>query len=245
MYVLKNEGTAFPFPLNRVPAYPAMSIVDHVNHSALTLGIVDNDAQALRAIVASLRQLLPEASFPLVKTKGAPVPELCADERVRPEIMLVDMSLEDMPGISLCAELSRRYSDMKLLAMTSYALDRYAARAAEAGAQGLTHKGDVRRMAQAIVAVRNAGVWNAECPGVTFPTRAEAYARSRGAKPKVLSVQESAVVEQCAQGLTDAEIAQALGLSVTTVHTYLNRAKDKLEARNRANLVALWLRQRM
>jgi PAS domain S-box-containing protein len=58
-----------------------------------------------------------------------------------------------------------------------------------------------------------------------------------------LSPREREIVEQIARGESGEEIAARLGLSPETVRTHVRNAKEKLEARNRAQLVAIALAQ--
>ena len=58
-----------------------------------------------------------------------------------------------------------------------------------------------------------------------------------------LSRREREIVEQVARGESGEEIAARLGLSPETVRTHVRNAKEKLEARNRAQLVAIALAQ--
>jgi DNA-binding CsgD family transcriptional regulator len=57
--------------------------------------------------------------------------------------------------------------------------------------------------------------------------------------PAGLAAREVECIALAAQGLTDEKIARALSIGATSAHEYLNRARDKLQAKNRTELVAL------
>ena len=60
-------------------------------------------------------------------------------------------------------------------------------------------------------------------------------------EPGKLSARERELVTLVAQGRTDAQIAAQLFISVRTVHTHLNRIRDKTGRRRRADLTRLAL----
>jgi DNA-binding CsgD family transcriptional regulator len=61
-----------------------------------------------------------------------------------------------------------------------------------------------------------------------------------GSSPR-LSLRETEIVDHLVRGLTNAEIARALGISEKTVKNHVNHIYAKLHTRNRAETVALWL----
>ena len=64
-----------------------------------------------------------------------------------------------------------------------------------------------------------------------------------GAAPLRLGGREAEVVRLAAQGLTDKEIAERLGISLGTVGTYWKRALERLDAHSRTQAVALLAEQ--
>jgi DNA-binding CsgD family transcriptional regulator len=61
--------------------------------------------------------------------------------------------------------------------------------------------------------------------------------------PEALSARERQLVALVAQGRTDAEIAEQLVISVSTVRTHLDRIRDKSGCRRRADLTRLALQE--
>lgn len=126
--------------------------------------------------------------------------------------------------------------------MTSFPLDEYAADAATAGAQAIVSKNDLQGLQDTIRLAATGGTGSFE--GLRFPTAAQAFARILR-EPKTgiarLSGREIEIIELCRQGNTSTLIAERTGLTVASVNTYLQRACEKLGARNRVQLVSMWL----
>ena len=117
-----------------------------------------------------------------------------------------------------------------------------AADAAMAGAQAIVSKNDPQGLQDTIRLAATGGTGSFE--GLRFPTAAQAFARILR-EPKTgiarLSGREIEIIELCRQGDTSTLIAERTGLTVASVNTYLQRACEKLGARNRVQLVSMWL----
>lgn len=212
---------------------------------APTIGIMDNDRQALLAIASGLRKLLPDFRLLWAVDTATAAITRCTSRMTQPTVMLADMSMEDIAGIATCRTIRRETSNVAILAMSSFLLDTYASDAADAGTQGIVSKRDTRRIAKAIEAVAAGHTWNdASNPSLAFrsPPSAQAWVRSH--KSVTLSSAQTQVVELCSQGHGVTQIAAAIGVSEATVKTHLARAKEKLGAKNRAELIAAWIRLR-
>ncbi|MFB1410846.1 MULTISPECIES: response regulator [Bifidobacterium] len=73
-------------------------------------------------------------------TDGTDAVSRCLSERDRPEIVLVDMSLEGMQGPTVCRIVREHCSMMPIVAMTAFSTNMYRSIAARAGAQGMVSK---------------------------------------------------------------------------------------------------------
>lgn len=66
--------------------------------------------------------------------------ERCLDPRHAPNLLLTDMSMEELSGVSVCSAILARTNRVAILAITSFSLRVHARKAAEAGAQGIVSK---------------------------------------------------------------------------------------------------------
>ncbi|KAB8290984.1 DNA-binding response regulator [Bifidobacterium avesanii] len=217
-----------------------------------TLAMVDNDPLVLQLLGIRLRQLLPGWTVLWTAARGEDVLVRWKVDGRRPDVLLVDMSMESMSGPALCREVRLRGEKPAILAMTAFSIGRYAADAARAGAQGIVAKHDTVRLAEAIRGVAGGGRWSDDGAGedasARFDTAHDAYLRIQGERPTgvaALNDTERRLVDLCARGYTSDRIARETGRGVSTVNTHLERAVRKSGAGNRLELVTMWLRERM
>lgn len=221
--------------------------------NVVRMGIVDNDRFALSALATVLNRELNADKITLLWTacSGTEALQLCSQSKTRPDILLVDISMEDVSGVRVCRTLRYDNPSIKLLAMTSFTLETYVRQVAAAGAQGIVAKNNPQEIAQAIRTVSSGKCWIPKIENTAgnsdmyqFTTAGEAYQQAHKNPTHELSARETQIVDRCAKGQTYAEIATALEISEATVRTYIERARTKLGASNRLELVAMWLDER-
>ena len=208
-----------------------------------TVAIVDNDSWTISALRMFLNTKLPSAEIIWSALLGQEALEKIGEEP-RPHVLLVDMSLSDMRGADVIRRIRRYDQTVILLAITAFPLEQYAMQASVAGAQALISKRYPKQIADSIDAA-DASWSGPDVDGVPFQTAKQAFYRVSAEKLsgiESLTTTEQRVVELCAQGFTSVEIAHAMGNAVATVNTHLRRALDKTGARNRTQLVAMWVR---
>lgn len=215
----------------------------------IAVGMVDNDVLTLGALRALLTRM-DGIRVAWVTGNGGDAIDLCRDPHSRPDVLLVDMSMEPMLGADVCARIRGAGLRVGLVCITSFALRTYAAGAAGAGAQAIVSKTDLPGIRDAIRSAARGQASPSPVPGVTFhdvgatidaPDVAHAdHANQTGACPTgTLSARELQIIRMLADGVETEGISRALSLSRYTVATYIRRACDKLGARNRTHLIAL------
>jgi DNA-binding NarL/FixJ family response regulator len=166
--------------------------------------------------------------------------------RLRPDVCLFDIRMPELDGI----EVTRRLAGpdvadpLAVVVITTFDLDEYVHGALKAGARGFLLKdAGPDLLAQA---VRSAASGDALiAPSVTarlLSTFSELgpSAREPAAQPiEPLTEREEEVLVTVARGRTNAEIADELSISLSTVKTHLASLMNKLGARNRVEL-AMW-----
>ena len=159
-------------------------------------------------------------------------------ERLRPDVVLLDVRMPVTDGITAAARISKR---TKVLMLTSADDRKIVAGAIRAGAHGYLVHGnfDVWELASAIRLV-HAGE-SVLSPAATGPLMALVRGEAEDDdKRRVLSAREREVMELVVSGLSNPVIAERMFVSEKTVKNHINRIYAKLGAANRAEAVATW-----
>lgn len=215
--------------------------------SVVRVGLVDNDRFALAALVGFVKARCAGVEIIWAVDGGDRAVELCRSLRTRPDVALVDMSMGDVGGVDVIRRIRGRDDSIVLIGMTSFPVGEYREAARDAGAQAVVSKGDAAQVRGALRACAE-GRLPGEADGVpapqVFDTPAEAFVRVVRSNPAgfdLLNDTEGQIIDLCRRGLSSSQIAERLGVSAATVDTHLSRAARKVGARNRVQLVAMWM----
>ncbi len=197
--------------------------------------LIVDDHPVVRAGLASLIDAEPDLEVCGQCSDAASA--LDAVGRVRPDLVLVDLSLGESSGLELLKALEQR--EFVTLVVSMHADLIWVERALRAGARGYVHKGGATRdVVTAIHHVRGGGMWVSESmseqllerrlsPGTHAPDEAPVTA---------LSDRELEVFLGIGNALTTQQIAEQLHISPKTVQTYRQRIKMKLGLSTAAEL---------
>lgn len=203
----------------------------------IRIGIVDDQA----LIRSGLRLILEiESDLEVVGEAADGADGVTLAETEHPDVLLMDIRMPHMDGI----EATRRILEgapphPKVVMLTTFDLDEYVFDALRAGASGFLLK-DVPPD-ELVHAIRVVAEGHALLsPTVTKRLIAE-FAATPTAKPSVsieaLTERELDVLRALARGLSNAEIAEELFVSETTVKTHISHILTKLELRDRVQAV--------
>jgi DNA-binding NarL/FixJ family response regulator len=161
--------------------------------------------------------------------------------RFTPDVVLMDVRMPDLDGITATRELSRMAPGVRVLILTTFEQDDYVFGALRAGASGFLVKR--ARPEELIAAVRTIAAGDALLsPSVTrrvIDRMAQQPSPEFGDKGKLdeLTAREREVFELIARGLSNREIAAALVVEESTIRTHVKRILMKLDLRDRVQAV--------
>jgi len=162
-----------------------------------------------------------------------------------PDVLLVDLGLQDISGLEIIRFVAARYPDCNMLVVSIFGDEEHVLPALEAGARGFLLKGTLTRdITFDIRELSNGGsplspiiarqVLKRLRPAAVAP--AEAANASADAN-YTLTPREVEILRLIARGFSYAETAELLGISVQTVHTHLKRIYVKLAVHSKTEAV--------
>jgi DNA-binding NarL/FixJ family response regulator len=211
--------------------------------STLRVLIVDDQA-LVRAGFAMI--LSTEPDIEVVGEAGTGVEALTAVRELSPDVVLMDIRMPQMDGITATRELSERAAGHgavpRVIILTTFDLDEYVYDALRAGASGFLLKDTpADDLADAVRVVARGDALLS--PSITRKLVQE-FAKTPPAPTPAsgledLTDREEEVLCQVARGLSNAEIAETLYVSETTIKTHVSHILTKLQLRDRVQAVVI------
>lgn len=167
--------------------------------------------------------------------------------RLKPDIVLLDIRLPDGSGLDACQQILGINPEIKILILTSVIDDNLVYEAMSKGAHGyLLKEINSEGLCQALINVANGKfILDPSLTGrVLNIMRAGSNPLTGEDKLSVLSAQESRVLALVAEGNTNKEIAEQLGLSDKTVKNYVSNMFEKLKIHRRSQAAVLYAKRR-
>lgn len=169
-----------------------------------------------------------------------------------PDVILMDVRMPVMDGLDATARIKQLYPSIRILILTTYDQDSYAFGGLSAGASGFLLKdvktkdlcraihsvydGDAILTPRITKEVIRRGVPNVSINADTLAIRS---------KFDSLGPREFEVSALVSEGMTNAEIAQRLGMQLEAVKKAVSRSLAKLDVKERVNIAVLWYKAGM
>jgi len=185
-------------------------------------------------VVEGLRVLLQnETDITIVGSSGTAAACLEYFASNKADVLLADINLPDMSGVDLCQLIKTRHKEVMVLALSTFNQGIYMNKVMENGGSGYLLKNITRQeLIDGIKTVNSGGVYFSFEAGKIYKTTLE-----KNSHQPVLTKREKEIVKLIAEGLTNAQIAQQLFLSVDTVDTHRKNLYTKLNVKNTALLI--------
>jgi DNA-binding NarL/FixJ family response regulator len=162
-------------------------------------------------------------------------------KRKTPDLLLLDLSMPRMSGISVIKDIKSQFPEVRILALTIHESDQYVLEAFEAGADGYCIKDASRdELMMAISSVLEGKKYIS--PGIADNVMEGYLEGSRRLKTKssweTITQREREVLKLLAEGYLNKEIADFLNISVKTVEKHRANIMNKLDLHNASALTA-------
>jgi two-component system, NarL family, nitrate/nitrite response regulator NarL len=193
-------------------------------------------------MLSGVESLIASAQYEVVGRIADGAEVLPAIEALRPEIVLLDVSMPGMTGTEILERLREQDSPAKVVLLTAQLEDDALLEAMRLSVEGIVLKnGGERSLIDCLDKVSAGGRWIPQ----DLLVRASALRERQKSDPlNTLSERERQLSELVAEGLRNRAIADELGLSEGTVKVYLNRIYEKLGISSRTELVLAMTRAR-
>ena len=207
---------------------------------AISVSIVEDNDQ-LRATLA--RVINRAEGFRCLSQYANAESALKALPQERPDVVLMDINLPGLNGVECVRRLKQIAPEIQVMMLTVYEDTENIFSALAAGASGYMLKRTPQ--AELLDAIRQ--VHGGGSPMTTHIARkvVQSFQKTPASAESTadLSAREREVLDCLSQGLIYKEIAEKLGISYETVHTYIRRIYEKLQVRTRTEAVAKFLRR--
>lgn len=166
----------------------------------------------------------------------------------KPDLALVDISLDGASGIDLIKNIKSKYDDLPVLVVSMHDESLYAERALRAGAMGYIMKHEPAKTVKAAISkVLGGDVYLSEKMSSSMLSK---LMGGKGAQPlspvETLSDRELEVFTMLGQGKGTHLIAEELNLTIPTIHSFRARIKEKLQLKTATEVMLhaiQWVRE--
>jgi len=207
--------------------------------------IIADDHAILRQALRLLLEARDEVEVVAEASNGREAIEL--SERLRPDVVLMDMAMPILNGIEATRQIRKRVSRTRILMLTAYVEDDQILEALRAGASGyVVKRSDVSELLLAVQAIYRGNSYFSS--SISDDMTAQDYLwKAKNGPTKgsydLLTGREREVLQLIAEGHSNQTIANELYISVKTVEAHKAHIMSKLHAQNRTDLIRYAIRK--
>lgn len=213
--------------------------------------VVDDDS----IVLMSLKMIIEAAGIEVVATGGSGEEAIRLYDEYEPDVLLSDIRMDGMSGIEAASIIISKHKDAKILFLTTFLDDDYVINALKYGAKGYILKQDYEGIVPALQAVSLGQIVFGDEIITKLPminnsskeiSNNATLSDDNGEKfenafvLKGISEKELELVGLVAEGMNNKEIAETMFLSEGTVRNYLSNILEKLNLRDRTQLVVYY-----
>lgn len=196
-----------------------------------------------------LRHILEtHADFEVVAEASSGIEAVQAARDHHPDVAIVDVAMKELNGIEATAQILKHSPHTAVLILSMYSDERYVLRSVKAGARGYLLKNSAGdELVQAILTVQKGTAFFSPAVARIFQN---GFARLKDARETndrydLLTDRERQIYQLLAEGNSNKDIANRLGLSLHTVETHRWRLMEKMDLHSTAELVLSAVRRGM
>ncbi|CEM62295.1 DNA-binding response regulator [Treponema phagedenis] len=194
--------------------------------------IIDDDP----LVISSLTTILTANKFTISACGSDGEEAIQLFKKFKPDILLMDIRMEGVNGITASEKILKEYKDAKILLLTTFQDEEYITKALNFGCRGYILKQNIESLVPALNAIAAGSIVFDSQIMNKIPTK-------KPQKEKFfedLNEREADILELIADGLNNKEIAQRLYLSEGTIRNYVSSILEKLALRDRTQLVVYY-----
>jgi DNA-binding NarL/FixJ family response regulator len=191
--------------------------------------------QGLRALLES------EKKLKVVAEAGDGIEAIRCVEKYKPDLILMDLAMPKMSGLSALKDIKSMYPDTKILALTFHSSEEYILEAFKSGADGYCLKKDSR--AELLTAIKSISSGKSYISPAISSKVLEGYLEGRRKLKKktsweTLTQREKEVLKLVGEGYSSIEIGDILCISSKTVDKHRSNIMNKINLHSAAALTA-------
>lgn len=160
-------------------------------------------------------------------------------ENLKPDVLLMDIRMNTLTGIEAAEILLKKYKDIKILFLTTFADDEYIIKALKIGAKGYILKQDFESIVPSIKAIYAGQNVFGENVINKIPNLFSTNSKSDLSKYDITE-KELNIIKLIAEGLSNKEIGNILYISEGTVRNNISIILEKLSLKNRTQLAIFY-----
>lgn len=206
--------------------------------------IIADDQELIRQSLLIVLSVKPDIAIIGTAKDGREVLELMKKEKA--DVILMDIRMPEMDGVLCTKIIKEKYSDTKIIILTTFDDDEFVFSALKYGASGYLLKGiSIDELEKAIHTVYNGGAMiNPEIASKVVELFSEMAQSNYDITIEARNVDELTdaeweIIKLVGRGMSNKEIAETIILSEGTVRNYISMILSKLELRDRTQL-AIW-----